>query len=316
MDATLDTRFQQFLRERRYLRNVSPQTIEWYVTAWGSFKKSATHCPACPTCPADLKQAHLEEFVYALRDRGVRPVTVNTWLKALNTFFGWLHERGDLATKIRLKPLKVEKRLVPTINADAIRAIVTYKPPTWITVNKKHVNGPRKGQKAFALWRVHALACTLLDTGCRIDELLTALTTSFEQDDLLLTVIGKGDKQRRVPFSTELRRVLFRYLQTRERLGITDPLMFPSDGGGEWNQRNALRSFYLFQKRLGLPRVGFHRLRHTFATEYLRNGGDVVRLSRTLGHTQITTTRRYVQMLTGDLQVAHVRCSPLARVRG
>ena len=165
------------------------------------------------------------------------------------------------------------------------------------------------------LWRVHALACTLLDTGCRIDELLTALTTNFEQDDLLLTVIGKGDKQRRVPFSIELRRVLFRYLQTRVRLGINDLLMFPSDGGGQWNQRNALRSFYLFQQRLGLQRVGFHRLRHTFATEYLRNGGDVVRLSRTLGHTQITTTMRYVQMLTGD-QVAHVRCSPLARVRG
>jgi site-specific recombinase XerD len=91
--------------------------------------------------------------------------------------------------------------------------------------------------------------------------------------------------------------------------------MFPSDGGGQWNQRNALRSFYLFQDRLGLRRVGFHRLRHAFATEYLRNVGDVVRLSRTLGHTQITTTMRYVQMRTGDLQLAHGRCSPLARAR-
>ena len=63
-------------------------------------------------------------------------------------------------------------------------------------------------------------------------------------------------------------------LQTRERLGINDPLMFPSDGGGAWNQRSALRSFDLFQDRLGLRRVGFHRLRHTFATEYFRNGGN------------------------------------------
>ena len=164
MSATLDTLLTQFLRERKYLRNVSPQTIEWYETAWHAFQKSAT---ACPSTTADLKQQHLEEFVYALRDRGVRPVTVNTWLKALNTFFGWLHERGGLPVKIRLKPLKVEKRLVPTIDADAIRTIVTYKPPTWVTVNQKHVNGPRRGQKAFALWRVHALACTLLDTGCR-----------------------------------------------------------------------------------------------------------------------------------------------------
>ena len=135
MSATLDTLLTQFLKERKYRRNVSPQTIEWYETAWTAFRKCAT--PSA-TCPGDLRQAHLEGFVYVSRDRGVRPVTVNTWLKALNTFFGWLHERGDLPTKIRLKPLKVEKRLVPTIDADAIRTIVTYKPPMWVTLNKKH----------------------------------------------------------------------------------------------------------------------------------------------------------------------------------
>ena len=81
---------------------------------------------------------------------------------------------------------------------------------------------PTQGAERVCSVAIHALFCTLLDTGCRIDELLTALTTSFEQDDLLLTVIGKGDKQRRVPFSIELRR-MFRYLQTGERLGINDP---------------------------------------------------------------------------------------------
>ena len=60
MDATLETRFQQFLRERKYLRNVRPQTIEWYETAWHSFKKSAT---SCPTCPADLGQCHLGDGI-------------------------------------------------------------------------------------------------------------------------------------------------------------------------------------------------------------------------------------------------------------
>jgi hypothetical protein len=82
-------------------------------------------------------------------------------------------------------------------DGDAIRTLVTYKPPAWISVNKKHLNGPRRGQKSFALWRIHALVCKLLDTGCRIDEVLTALTTGFEQDDLLLTVLGKGNKLRR-----------------------------------------------------------------------------------------------------------------------
>jgi hypothetical protein len=53
--------------------------------------------------------------------------------------------------------------------------------------------------------------------------------------------------------------------------------------------------------KLGLPMFGWHRLRHTFATNYLRQGGDIVRLSMVLGHTQITTTQRYLHLLTEDL---------------
>jgi integrase/recombinase XerD len=71
-------------------------------------------------------------------------------------------------------------------------------------VNRKHLDGPRKGQKAFAWWRIHALACALLDTGCRIQELLDARVEDFHFDDLLVTVIGKGDKQRRIPISADL----------------------------------------------------------------------------------------------------------------
>lgn len=315
MATQLETLFQQFLKERKYLRNVSPQTIEWYETAWKYFNRSAT---PCLTTSTSLTRESLEQFVYGLRDRGVRPVTCNTWLRALNAFCRWLHERGDLPTKVHLKPLKAEKRLIATLEMEAISAIVSFRPPTAVTVNLKHADGPRKGQKAFAWWRIHALTCTLLDTGCRVQELLDARVEDFDFDDLLLTVVGKGDKQRRIPFSVDLRRILFRYRDERGRFGISanEPLMFPVHEGGSWDQRNALRAFYLLQKRLDLEPVGFHRLRHTFATEYLRRGGDVVRLSRTLGHTQITTTMRYLHLLTEDLSAAHSRISLLGAVRG
>jgi site-specific recombinase XerD len=87
MATTLDDLLRQFLRERKYLRNVSPQTIEWYETAWKAFRDSAT---SCLTDPASLNRSHLEQFIYALRDRGVRPITCNTWPKALNAFCCWL----------------------------------------------------------------------------------------------------------------------------------------------------------------------------------------------------------------------------------
>jgi site-specific recombinase XerD len=200
-----------------------------------SFQGSAT---SCLTDPQALERSNLEQFIYVLRDRGVKPVTCNTWLKALNAFFRWLHENGHVAQPVHMRPLKVEKRLVETLDADTIRAIVNFKLPTRVTVNKKNLDGPRKGQKSFALWRVHALACSLLDTGCRIRELLDARVQDFDFDDLLVTVIGKGDKQRRIPFSVELRRILFRYVECRERFGLPakEPLMFPSHSGGSWDQ--------------------------------------------------------------------------------
>jgi integrase/recombinase XerD len=71
---------------------------------------------------------------------------------------------------------------------------------------------------------------------------------------------------------------------------------------------------HLLQEKLGLSMFGWHRLRHTFATNYLRQGGDIVRLSMVLGHTQITTTQRYLHLLTEDLSASHQKISILNRL--
>src|SRR5205807_7479886 len=134
------------------------------------------------------------------------------------------------------------------------------------------------------------LVCLLLDTGLRIDEALTLRTSDVDFDNLLVTVFGKGRKERRIPFSFELRKVLFRYERVRIRQCPRCALMFPSREGTSCDQRNSLRGLHILQDKLGLPRFGWHRLRHTFATNYLRQGGDLVRLSMVLGHAQITTT--------------------------
>jgi integrase/recombinase XerD len=169
--------------------------------------------------------------------------------------------------------------------------------------------------KSFAHWRVHVAASTLVDTGCRIDELLTARVSDFDFDNLLVTVVGKGRKQRKVPFSIELRKLLFRFGQIKERASLRSELMFPARDGGKWEHRNARRSYYCLLKNLGLPQSGFHLLRHTFATEYLRHGGDVVRLSIILGHTEVGTTMKYLHLLTEDLQRPHQSLSILNRLR-
>ena len=106
-----------------------------------------------------------------------------------------------------------------------------------------------------------------------------------------------------------------RFGKIKECDGVPGEWMFPARDGGKWHQRNALRSYYVLLGRLGLPKSGFHRLRHTFATEYLKHGGDVVRLSKILGHTEVSTTMKYLHLVTADLQALHQRLSILNRLR-
>ncbi len=132
-------------------------------------------------------------------------------------------------------------------------------------------------------------------------------------DNLLLRVWGKGGKQRLVPMSVEMRRLLWRWLRKGQE--APEAFVFPSRQGFKLNQRNLLRDFKLFGIRLQITgvRFSFHTLRHTFAVNYIRNGGDVFRLQRILGHTTLEMTRRYVNLQTSDLQAVHSKLSLLSR---
>lgn len=90
----LEQLFQQFLRERTYINNVTASTCEWYESAWKAFKASQASVSARPASSALITMADLQHFVVHLRERGVRPVSCNTWVRALNAFCRWLHDRA------------------------------------------------------------------------------------------------------------------------------------------------------------------------------------------------------------------------------
>ena len=163
---------------------------------------------------------------------------------------------------------------------------------------------------AFTRWRR-----AILDTGCRIDELLSARATAFDFDDLLLTVVGKGDKERRVPFSLELRKRLVRFQQTKARVGVSGEWMFPERRGGRWQSRNALRSYHLL-----LDKVRSAAIRVPPPATYVCDGvsaewwGSCAAV-RVLGHTEVSTTMKYLHLLTADIQAPHEKLSILNRLR-
>ena len=288
----LATLCDQFLRERRFLKNVTEPTLVWYRVA---FRNYQALMPASDTAPLPTK-ATLQRFVVALRERGIRPVTCNTYIGAMNAFCAWLHDEGHAQERVKLSKLRVERRLLKLLDDAQMRALIGYKP------------------KTFRQARVHLAALLILDTELRISEVVNLRDDDIDWDNLVLKVFGTGQKERLVPFSPELRRRIYRYQQLRTGKKIAGEFLFTGFEGTRWEKRNSTGSLYRLQDRLGLPRFGWHRLRHTFATNYLRHGGDIVRLSIVLGHTQITTTQRYLHLVTADLQAPHQRLSILNRL--
>jgi site-specific recombinase XerD len=267
--------FDRFLQERRYLQNVTPRTIEWHEQslAWLGVEQ--------PT------ESDLQDFVLRMRAAGLKASSVNCRIGSVNAYLRWL------GSPLRVPRLKTESYVPATYSSKQVGQIVRWRP------------------KGFYERRLHAFTLTLLDTGVRLDEALSLTVADCNLDDLLLTVTGKGRKQRVIPFSVELRRVLAKFLL--DFCPRPDSLVFSTKQGRKLSQRNVQRDIKRLCAKLGFnpPRRTVHATRHTFATEYLRRGGNLFHLQRVLGHTSLEMVRRYASIATADLATAHVGKSPL-----
>jgi|SRR6185369_6220863 len=279
----MDTLFAEFLREKLYIKNLSPKTKISYSQAFKWFSGT------------ELSKPGLNAFILKMREGGLSPVTCNIYIRAMNSFLSWQYENGHIREPLKMKQLKEEKRVKEPFSDDEVSRLLSYKP------------------KTFYEWRLYALVCTLIDTGCRIEEILTLKMTNLDFDNLLVKVIGKGNKERVVPMSFELRKVLFRFLQKRgDKLGL---YVFASRTGGRLSYWNMTRDFQNLCKSVSVPYKPFHYLRRTFAKNYITQGGSLFMLQRCLGHESITTTQRYVCLNVEDLKETHLRTSILSRLR-
>ena len=142
-----------------------------------------------------------------------------------------------------------------------------------------------------------------LDTGLRLNEALTLRREDLDFDNLLITVRdGKGGKQRIVPISIRLRKILYVYVQ--RHVSLTGLVFYACDGIKAC-QNNVRRDLGAVTRRLRITGVkgGYHVLRHTFAVNYPRAGGNVFYPQRILGHSTLQMTNRYVRSLgIEDLQ--------------
>ncbi|WP_284724341.1 tyrosine-type recombinase/integrase [Laceyella tengchongensis] len=233
---------------------------------------------------------------------GLSPSTVNTHLKHLRDFFNFLKSEKytDDNPFHAVKLVKEPVDAVEALTMDEIKRLVRI-PDT----------------KRFAGFRDYVLIVLLLDTGLRISEALalTADDIDFKTQNITVKAENaKSGKFRFVPFSPKTGRLLKELIAEVKEIDCV--YLFCTVYGNPLEREIFRKRLKRYAEEAGITRkVSPHVLRHSFATQYLLNNGDVMSLQKILGHSSISMVRRYVQMTDADISKTHAKFSPIQNIR-
>lgn len=271
-------------------RNLSPRTIEQYE--W-SLRKFSSSLPALPAL-ADLAPSTVRPWVSSLSATR-SPSSVRSALRALKVFSAWLVRDGytsaDPLATVRLP--KVPEPLVAPLSSGQVSALLRVGSPL-----------------------LRACVALLVDTGLRSSEFCRLRVEDVRERFLL--VFGKGGHERLVPYGETATAELTRYVRrVRPPIRQSDEALFLLRSGHPLTPHHLgqLMRHAGDRARITGVRVSPHTLRHTFAIEFLRNGGGELALQKALGHSSLDMVRTYAKLTEVDLANVHASASPLDRWR-
>lgn len=249
--------------------------------------------------------ANVSEYVTSLRDRE-HPLTPASVARALSSIRG-LHkfhfDEGSLDEDVtrRQRPPKLPKRLPKAITVSEMELLLQAA----------------SGDEPLQL-RDRALLEMLYATGARVSEIVGLDLDDIIAEASMLRVIGKGNKQRLVPYGSYAQTALEAYLvRGRPALsakGKATPALFLGTRGGRLSRQNIWMIIQAVAERAQLTaKVSPHTFRHSFATHLLSGGADVRAVQELLGHSSVATTQIYTQVTVDTLRESYLTAHPRAR---
>jgi integrase/recombinase XerD len=244
-----------------------------------------------------LTTTDLNSFFDSLRKKGVTNSTVQYYWKVIRSFYNFAEkELGATRPDKAIKMPKFQNAEVSAYSKEEVEKLF----------------------KACKSKRNKALILTLLDTGMRVSELCRVLVKDVNLETGAINVrpfeTGLKSRARIVYIGNRARKAVILYFAGREDLRKDDPLIATVDG--KMMERYSIQGILTrIATASGVTNVHPHRFRHTFAIEFLRNGGDVFTLQRLLGHNSLEMVRHYLNLAQSDIEEAYRKNSPADRMR-
>lgn len=267
----------------------APKTIRVYLDALQRLINTIGDLPL-----GQITRRELRSYLAHRQEQGLSIYTIHQDFRSLRTFFYWCKREGYLSVSPMesIKPPKLPQKLPKALGPAQIEMLLQVV---------KATEYPQRNETIIRLF---------LDTGLRLSELINLNLGDVDLvQGIAIVRQGKGAKDRHVPLGAKMCLRLHRYIRDSHQPLPGERALFVTRFGSRFSTDGLRRLFRTLDARLPYH-LHPHMLRHTFATEYLRAGGNLEYLRRIMGHASIETTQIYLHVVDGDLTEAHKSLSP------
>jgi integrase/recombinase XerC len=249
----------------------------------------------------------IRAFVADQSKKGLSKTTVSRRLSVVRSFLKYLCSVDVIkANPAKIVPLPKASRILPKfLSVDDIFTLIDSV----------------KGM-GFQAARDKAILELLYSSGLRVSELVSLNIADINLKETILKVMGKGKKERIVPFGSSALHTLKIYIIERLIIkdkagGLDTNALFINRRGGRLTDRSANRIVVKFARSIGIQgSIGPHTLRHSFASHLLQAGADLRVIQEFLGHSSLSTTQRYTHLDFVHLMDVYDKSHPLAKDKG
>lgn len=300
--AELDGFYRYLQSERRYsLHTVAAyrRDLQRFVSILGLDEEQLVNWD-------EIKQADIRQCVSGLHRKGLSGKSLQRWLSSIRSFFKFLcrFNRASMNPAVGVPAPRVAKLLPKTLNIDEINQLLEIETKNVTTTDN-----------IILVTRDRAMLELMYACGLRLSEISGLDKQDIDWQQQVITVTGKGRKQRRIPFGRKAKQALDCWLLQRDHVAKeNEKAVFVS-------QRGNRLSNSLIQKRL--KKVAFiqglntniypHMLRHSFASHILESSKDLRAVQELLGHANLSTTQIYTHLDFQHLADVYDNAHPRAR---
>jgi integrase/recombinase XerC len=314
----------KFLEYLRSVRNASPHTLRNYESDLEQFIAYLSPPESPPPTVARIDHRVIREFLGYLHDEKLQKSSIARKLASLRSFFKFCAREGmirDNPGRLVATP-KLPKRLPAVLSAEEMSAflnqLATLPVPAPAPGSVKRAKSAQDSA-LLLLERDRAMLELLYASGLRVSELTGLDLEDVDRKEQMLRVLGKGNKQRIIPYGSKAEQALQSYWPIREELLARagrrgEPqAIFLNHNGQRLTSRSVAR---VLKRYVRLVNINWdlhpHSLRHAFATHLLADGADLRAIQELLGHSSLSTTQRYTHASIRQLMEVYDKAHPRA----